>query len=272
MDSIFSGEYASIWNAVIPRRSIRILNWNINRGLKLPDVMAFVGKLQPDLCIFQEVDHNAKRTCRISVADAVASRFKYNYVFGVEFEELGQGSRNSSAYHGQAVFARWRIADSRILRFHSQSDFWKPRWFLPEWPMLQRRRGGRIALVVELAIGRTRLVIYDVHLESQGGDRLRLEQLSEVVRDSVQYPAGTSIVVAGDLNTRAIPSPLRRYMLASGFQDACENLGCAPTKPNGNTLDWIFVRGPAVASGTKVHADIKASDHFPVSTNLVLAS
>jgi len=270
MDYILSGDYASIWNSLIPRRSIRAMNWNINRGLKLPEVMDFVSRQRPDLCILQEVDHNAIRTGKRPVAEVLASHFKFNYVFGIEFEELGQGSQTERAYHGQAVLARWRITRARVLRFRRQSDFWRPRWYVPDWPMFQRRNGGRMALVAEIDIGRTRLVVYDVHLESQGDDRLRLWQLSEVVQDSVQYSTDTLVVVAGDLNTRTKPSPLRHYMLTSGFQDACENLGCPPTKPNGHTLDWIFIRGPAVASDTRVHRETMASDHFPLLTNLVL--
>lgn len=269
MDCVLSGEYASIWSALIPRRSIRTLNWNINRGLKLPEVMDFVDRQQPDLCILQEVDHNAKRTGRKPVAEVLASHFKYNYVFGAEFEELTQGSEKEPALHGQAVLARWRISRARVLRFRHQSDFWRPRWYVPDWPVFQRRIGGRMALIAEIGIGRNGLVVYDVHLESQGDDSLRLSQLSEVVQDSFQYSTDTPVVVAGDLNTRTTPSPLRNYMLASGFRDACENMGCPATKPNGHTLDWIFTRGSVSGTDTRVHRETRASDHFPLLTNLV---
>ena len=271
MDAVLSGEYAtSFFGLTRPRKHITILNWNINRGLNLASVMDFVSLRSPDLCILQEVDLNAKRTGKIDVADVLASRLRFNYVFGVEFEELSQGSHTDRAYQGQAVLARWRIEQARVLRFQQQSDVWRPRWFLPRWPAFQPRRGGRMALVTELAIGRTKLVVYDVHLESQGHDDLRLSQLTEIVHDSNRYSPDTPIVVAGDLNTRDAPSPLQQYLLASGFQDACDSRSCRATKPTGETRDWIFTRGPVLCSGTTVHHNVSASDHFPVSTKLTV--
>lgn len=272
MDEILQGEYAPRSGERHALNEIRVLNWNIERGLNLPGVMSFVRRHQPDLCIFQEVDLNAKRTGRRHVADLLAAHFQFNYVFGVEFEELSQGSDTERAFHGQAVFARCRITAPRILRFSRQSDIWRPRWFLPRWAAFQPRRGGRMALIAELVFGRTRLVVYDLHLESQGDDHLRLWQLSEVVHDSLRYSLDTPVLVAGDLNTRNSPSPLRRYLLAAGFQDACGNYRCQGTKRNGQRLDWIFIRGPAVCSETRVHQEIRASDHYPLSTNLTLTA
>ena len=127
-----------------------------------------------------------------------------------------------------------------------------------------------MALVTELALGGKKLVIYDLHLESQSGDALRLAQLMEIVHDSQRYPPGTPVVVAGDLNTMSSPSPLQRYLLATGFRDACERCATRATKPSGKTLDWVFTRGPVICSQTVVHQNISASDHYPVSTHITL--
>jgi len=119
-------------------------------------------------------------------------------------------------------------------------------------------------------VGSTKLVIYNVHLESQAQDDLRLIQLMELVHDSFQYSPDTPVIVAGDLNTHHSPSVLQRYLLSHGFKDACRGSACGGTKPNGQTLDWIFTRGPVNCTGTKVHRDVTASDHYPVSTNLTV--
>lgn len=271
MGSILSGAYAPFWEVLFPPRKVKILNWNINRGLKLPEIVDFVEEQQPDLCIFQEVDLHTRRTGGKDVANVVASRFRFNYVFGIEFEELSQGSKAERAYHGQAVLVRSGIEGSRTIRFRRQSEFWEPRWFLPRWPAFQPRLGGRMALVAEVALGRGRLVIYDVHLESQADDQLRLAQLKEVVDDSLRYPPDTPILIAGDMNTHRAPSPLQKYLLSSGFRDACEGCSHRATKPNGQTLDWIFSRGPIICSETRVHQNVSASDHYPISTTLRLA-
>jgi endonuclease/exonuclease/phosphatase family metal-dependent hydrolase len=225
---------------------------------------------KPDLCLFQEVDLNAKRTGRRRIADMLAAKFDFNYVFGVEFEELSQGSETNPAFQGQAIFARSPISHPRILRFARQAHFWEPRWYLPRWQVFQRRKGGRMALTAEVELGASRLVVYDVHLESKGGDGLRFAQLSEVVLDSLRYPPSVPVVVTGDLNSSDPPSMWSTYMLHFGFQDACAGTARRGTKRDGRTLDWIFTRGPVYCSESRVHSDIAASDHFPVSTVLTL--
>jgi endonuclease/exonuclease/phosphatase family metal-dependent hydrolase len=269
-EGILQGQHATQFGEKADQ--IRVLNWNIERGQRLTRVMDFIGRQQPDICVLQEVDLNAKRTGRLDVANVLASEFGFNYVFGIEFEELSQGSKTDPAFHGQALFARCQILAPRILRFSRQSEAWRPRPFLPEWPVFQPRRGGRMALTAELAFGGTRLVIYNLHLESKGDDNLRLSQLAEAVQDSLRYSPDTPILLAGDLNTGHSPSPLRRYLLSEGFVDASEGCDCGGTKPNGQTLDWIFTRGPAVCSGTRVHQETKASDHYPLSTLLRLTA
>ncbi len=127
-----------------------------------------------------------------------------------------------------------------------------------------------MALIAEIPAGPGKLVVYDVHLESQAEDDVRLLQLIELVQDSYRYPAGTPVIVAGDLNTQIAPSVLLRYLLSRDFHDVCRNGSCGGTKPNGQTLDWIFTRGPVMSSATKVHRDVKASDHYPVSTTLTV--
>jgi len=268
-DGILEGRYAGDCT-LPPPREFKVLDWNIERGLRLAGVIEVMEREQPYLCILQEVDLNAKRTRRRHVADVLAARFQFNYVFGIEFEELCQGSGAEPAFHGQAILARGEILAPRVLRFSQQSDAWSPRWYVPRWGMFQRRHGGRMALVAELSLGERRLVVYDLHLESRGDDDLRLWQLSEVVSDSFRYPPGTPLVVAGDFNTRITPSPLREYLLMAGFRDTCDGIGRPGTKRNGERLDWIFIRGPVVCSGTRVHRDVRASDHYPLSTNLTL--
>ncbi|MEN6533616.1 MAG: endonuclease/exonuclease/phosphatase family protein [Bryobacteraceae bacterium] len=267
MDRILQGQYAGPFNALLAKQ-IKVLDWNIERGLKLDGVTDVIRRERPDVCILQEVDVNTKRTGKRNLADLLASQFQFNYVFGFEFEELAQGSSTDKAFQGQATLARYRIEAPRVLRFSRQSGHWNPRWYLPAWEMFQPRRGGRMCLVSELVIGRTRLVIYNVHLESKEGDDLRLWQISEVLQDSLRYPHGTPIIIAGDMNTRVVPTPLRDYLLASGFRDACEGTHCQITRPKGDRLDWIFLRGPVESSGIKVHNDVRASDHYPLSTNL----
>jgi endonuclease/exonuclease/phosphatase family metal-dependent hydrolase len=38
---------------------------------------------------------------------------------------------------------------------------------------------------------------------------------------------------------------------------------------NGRIIDWIFTRGPISSSQPKVHRSESASDHYPLSINLL---
>ena len=69
-----------------------------------------------------------------------------------------------------------------VMRFSSgircgpQSDFGGPRPYLPNWAMLQRRLGGRMAQAAELDFSGRTLVVYNTHFESRGDVFLRLRQ------------------------------------------------------------------------------------------------
>src|SRR5579863_6750125 len=170
MHDLLVGKHASRrWDLVAPS-AIRVVNWNIDRGLRLPEVTDFLASQRADLLILQELDLNARRTHFLNVADEIARRLQMNYVFGREFQELTQGRPDSPAYHGQATLSRWSLRNPRVIRFRRQSDFWRPRWYLPRMSMFQERLGGRIALVTDVQVQSVRLAVYNLHLESRGDE------------------------------------------------------------------------------------------------------
>src|ERR1700720_4696064 len=174
MNDVLAGNFATWRWQFWPLQAIRIVNWNIDRGLRLPEITDFLASQQADLITLQEVDLNARRTHFLNVAEELARDLGMNYVFGREFEELTQGSRTSPAYHGQATLSRWRLKNPRVIRFRSQSGFWRPRWFLPHTAPFQERLGGRIALVTEVDVPGRTFSVYNLHLESRGNKHLRL--------------------------------------------------------------------------------------------------
>src|SRR5260370_9959419 len=168
------------WNLFSPD-SIRIVNWNIDRGLKLRGVIEFLDSTKADIILLQEVDLNARRTHHINVAAEIAKKLEMNYVFGREFQELTQGSKSSPAYHGQATLSRWPLSGSRIIRFQKQSHFWRPHWFLPEIAPFQERLGGRLALVPAAKLPGRAQVSSTLHREGQGDDTYRCVRFVQVL-------------------------------------------------------------------------------------------
>ena len=273
MREILTGDFAPNRWLVWPPSSLRMVDWNINRGEKLPGIIEFLAGANADILILQEADLNARRTHRLNVAEEIARKLQMNYVFGREFEELVQGSKRSPAYHGQATLSKWPISNPRLIRFSRQSNFWQPRWFLPRVEPFQERLGGRIALVTEINIAGSRLLTYNLHLESRSNDDLRLSQVQEVLSDVARQDHQCPIVIAGDFNLDASKAGVASALSNAGFQDAVV-APRTPTTPghylfeSGSKIDFAFVRGPIRVASGRIHNYVTASDHYPISFTL----
>ena len=250
--------------------SIRIVSWNVNRGLQLDGVVDFLTDASADLILLQEVDVNARRTHHRNIAREIAHTLRMNYVFGCEFEELTQGNHSSPAYHGQATLSRLPIAESRILRFRWQSGFWRPRWYVPTIPKFQRRLGARMALVSHIDWFGKQLVVYNVHLESRGHDELRCGQLAEILDDAHQYGPDVPVVVAGDFNFDLRQEPAASAIASGPFDNTLHNGDVRPTTTQSRlgrarAVDWVLTRGPLDCAEVELHRSVRASDHYPLS-------
>jgi endonuclease/exonuclease/phosphatase family metal-dependent hydrolase len=270
MQEILTGKFAPAHLTLWPPNSLRIVDWNIDRGLRLKGVIDFLGAADADILILQEVDVDARRTHRLNIAEEIAGKLKMNYAFGREFEELVQGSKNSPAYHGQATLSKWPILNPRLIHFSRQSHFWQPRWFLPKIEPFQERLGGRIALVAQINVAGSQLETYNLHLESRGNDALRISQLAEVLSDASRCYPDRPVVVAGDLSLDASREAVAFAIGKAGFRDAVA-APHTPTTParglfeRGRRIDWAFVRGPMRANSGRVHSSVNTSDHYPIS-------
>jgi endonuclease/exonuclease/phosphatase family metal-dependent hydrolase len=270
MREIVTGNFAPTKWALWPPRSLRIVDWNVNRGQQLQGIIEFLANTNADILILQEADFNARRTHRLNIAEEIARKLQMNYVFGREFQELVQGSEASPAYHGQATLSRWPISNPRLIRFSRQSHFWQPRWFLPRIEPFQERLGGRIALVAEIDVNGAKLLTYNLHLESRGSDELRLSQVEEVLSDAARQDPESPVIVAGDFNLDAAKDVVASAFARAGFQDALESSRTLTTPSRGlfepgRRIDWAFVRGPIRAGLGQVHNQVRASDHYPIS-------
>jgi endonuclease/exonuclease/phosphatase family metal-dependent hydrolase len=275
MNDILAGNYALPRWELWPRNAVRVVNWNIERGMRLSEVIDFLASQEADLLILQEVDLHARRTHFRNIAEEIARKLQMNYVFGCEFQELTQGDRSSPAYHGQATLSRWALRNARVIRFRRQSDFWRPRWFLPNISLFQERLGGRIALVTEVQAPGTTLAVYNLHLESRGDEDLRLAQLEEAIEDATVYTGEIPTLLAGDLNFDVSHAAPACALNEVGFRSALALPSPHTTTPRGlfrraRTIDWAYVAGPIDATLGRVHHGVHASDHYPISFTLKL--
>lgn|ERR1035438_9604156 len=274
MEEIETGSFLSAADSRAPGHEIRVISWNINRGQQLDEALQFLHRTPADLILLQETDVSARRTQYRNVAREIAQALRMDYVFGCEFQELTQGDHNSPAYHGQATLSRLPLLESRILRFRRQSDFWRPRWYIPKLHLFQRRLGARMALVSQIPWVETQLIVYNVHLESRGNDALRCSQLAEIVQDAQRYDSAVPIIVAGDFNFDLSQQPAAKLLAGSPFNSPLQSGSVRPTTTrsrlgSARTIDWILTRGPLTSLGAELHDSVLASDHYPMSLTLV---
>jgi endonuclease/exonuclease/phosphatase family metal-dependent hydrolase len=277
MDQVICGGFVLPRVRLWPRDSIRVVDWNIERGRHLAGIIEFLKKCKADLIFLQEVDLNARRTHHLDVAREIAQSLQLNFVFGKEFEELTQGSRHSPGYQGQATLSPWPIKNARLIRFRRQTTFWEPHWYLPRIEPFQERLGGRIALAADIEVSGQVLTTYNLHLESKENDALRVSQLDEVLAEVGSRNRNQSTLIAGDWNLNAGEGQAVIALRKAGFRDAV-GLPHLCTRParglfdQGRSIDGIFLSGPLQSSDGQVHGQVRVSDHFPISFVLSLTS
>jgi endonuclease/exonuclease/phosphatase family metal-dependent hydrolase len=249
--------------------TLKIISWNINRGLQLNAVIDFLAGSSADLILLQETDVNVRRTRCGNIPREIAQALQMNYAFGREFEELGQGNAGSPAHHGQATLSRLPIVDPRTLKFHSQSAFWRPRWFIPPLELFQRRLGARMTLICAIRIDGRILMVYNAHLESRGNDELRSNQLFEILTDIKRNSSEGNVLFAGDFNFDISREPMASLIAKNELNSPLIQLGGCPTARSRHgkdaAIDWILTGKGLIAGKPQIHSAIDASDHYPIS-------
>jgi len=272
IECLETGTFAPLTAVSAQPEELHVVSWNIARGSRIHEISEFLIRANADLILLQESDRNNRRTAYRNVAKELAQTLGMNYAFGIEFQELGQGSHASPAYHGQATLSRWPLSAARILRFRRQSRFWNPYWWIPPLAVFQRRVGGRMALVTRVAVGNRSLFVYNLHLESRNGDEHRRSQLAELLDDTRQYGLDVIVLAAGDFNFGVTGSTERTVLQEAGFENPFAEIGLPTIVPSlfgvRKAIDWVLIRGNITPRFLQVHNSIGASDHYPLSLTL----
>ncbi|HMF93366.1 MAG TPA: endonuclease/exonuclease/phosphatase family protein [Vicinamibacterales bacterium] len=240
------------------RQPVKVVTWNIERGVNFDRIASQLAAIDADVILLQEVDRFCRRSGSRDVAHDLAERLAMNWVAAGEFQEIGEGRSGSAGTTGQAILSRYRIDDPNVIIFTEQTRF---RW---RWNPAQPRRGERIALRARTA----GVLVYDLHVESGGDDRLRQRQLDDVLTDAARQ-SDQRIVIAGDFNNSSDVQPSMLAMFAiPKFADALpEGTERRTHVSHRHPIDWIFTKG-LIASGGEVRGIDDASDHYPVIASL----
>lgn len=251
------GEPSRISDIADARREIKVVTWNIQRGVEFDRILRTLQTLDADVLLLQEVDMFCRRTGGRDVARELADALGMNWLCAGEFQEIGESRGRRPALIGQAVLSKYPIEDPVVIPFAAQARL---RWRLTP---LEPRRGGRIALRVRTA----GVLIYNAHLESWGSEKLRRKQLDEILVDQTRSASGrASVIIGGDFNNLpVIRSSLFGRLTAASFSDALRGAdGRRRTSiRHSHPIDWIFTKNLTPRGGRVADID-GASDHYPV--------
>ena len=207
-----------------------------------------------DVILINEADLGVGRSRYRDVTAYLAERLRMNYAFGVEFVEVdplllgleqprgdieslrewtAEHRIDKGAYrglHGNSVLSRYPIVRARVLRLPKCYDWygeekravaqlekgkrWTARRLFEERISREIRRGGRMALIVDLDVPEAaggRVTVVSTHLENKCRPACRQDQMDAVLAAVKEVPH--AVVIGGDLNTtgtNAAPTSIRR--------------------------------------------------------------
>jgi endonuclease/exonuclease/phosphatase family metal-dependent hydrolase len=261
------GQPTRIVRAAAGPDDLKIVTWNIERGLAYDSILDVLRGLDADVVLLQEVDRSCRRTDYRDVSRDLAEALQMNWVAAGEFQEIGEARGRDSAITGQAILSKFPIDNAKVLRFASQDRL---RWSINP---IQPRRGGRIALKAETA----GMLIYDTHIESGANETLQRRQVEEIIADqSGNQARQRPVLIGGDFNNGPIlRSAMFGHLNAAAFADALGELGGRGPTSFGqeHPIDWIFVKNVRPIGGRVVGMKgPPASDHFPVAAVLDFGS
>ncbi len=208
-----------------------------------------------DVVILDEVDLGMKRSGYRDVTRTLAQALHFNYVYGVEFvelnrlylgerhmdkvasrdevEELGMDPKRYQGLEGNAILTRYPIRAAKIIQlpqcydwFHGEmkqisglesAKRWSAQKLFDERVRRQVRRGGRMSLLVDLALPDmpgAQVTIVAPHLEDYCPPQCRRDRMVYLLNQikGIANP----VILGGDLNTNGhdgTPTSVRREFL-----------------------------------------------------------
>jgi len=192
----------------LKKTTVRITQWNIERGYQLNKIIQILKELDPDIIALQEVDISCERTECKDIGIIIARELCMNYVFVCEFQEIYSDMRKKEyqggGVHGNAILTKYNIKKARELDHQYQPFNWERDGHLKGEP----RIGKRYTIVTDIETPLGLVSCYGAHFEVFCGMLGRVCQLSEILADARRHALDpthhkTHQVIVGDLNTMA---------------------------------------------------------------------
>jgi len=280
-----------------PRR-LTVAAWNIERCKRVEESADLIRQTGADVVLATEVDYGMARSGQRHTTRDLAAELGFGYVFGVEFVELGTGDPYETEYfaevpndqglHGNAILSRYPLNAPKLVPL-DHAGLWYSGAPKKDG---QRRVGGRMALLAQVACAAGPLTLAAVHYESESDAQGRLAQTQTMLAALNAAFGDGPAVIGGDLNTNALKGvttatalnanaalePCFPAFAEAGFDWKTANTGglttrAAPGKPVRyplQRLDWLFARG-ATATAPAIHPAVSEAGHYLSDHELITA-
>jgi endonuclease/exonuclease/phosphatase family metal-dependent hydrolase len=188
----------------------RIVFWNAERLKYQHASSALLKSAEADAMVLCELDLGMARTGNRHTTADLAGSLDAGFVFGVEFVELGlgdlreqrqhAGETNAAGLHGAGLVSRAWLNRPALVRLETSG-----RWF--DGMFHERRVGGRIAVMAELNLGGTPVLLVSAHYESHSDPSDRAIQTRTLLDAIDQHAPGRPVLIGGDFNTSTFSLP-----------------------------------------------------------------
>lgn len=126
----------------------------------------------------------------------------------------------------------------------------------------------RSAFIGVFSFGEEKLRITNLHLDFQGGDAHRVEQIKFLTNHLALLPQVEHEIICGDFNTVGLFGKRRKITMLEDFLG--KRFASVLSKPYSSAivqqLDYIFVRNLKISKAKILH--LRGSDHYPVTAGV----
>lgn len=229
---------------------IKLLSWNIWRGVFLSEVTDYLTSSNADIIALQEVEETKEF---VNTASKLADILGYEYVYA---RSMAYEIDGVMRYFGNAILSKYHIVESRSYVLSEDQS--------------------RTAIQADIVVNDRVLHVVSVHLiHSHQQPSLIQEQQVERLVSAVPKE---NTVIMGDFNS--LPESRTIERMRRSFTDTDRmNISSWCLYPNGCErckidqvlwkLDYIFI-SPAMKSHNFMAGESKGSDHLPISVILAI--
>jgi endonuclease/exonuclease/phosphatase family metal-dependent hydrolase len=201
--------------------AIRIVAWNIERGIRLDDVIRSLrdhpSLAGADVLLLSELDWGMARTANRFVAQEIASSLRMNYAFAPCYVALTKGAGiekdaggvNQESLHGNALLSRFPMHRVHSLSLPNGKDKMKG---------AEKRIGSQRAVIADIEHPTGMFRAVSLHLDAHSSQRHRYLQMRRVLDHIEHLQPQMPVLIGGDWNTTTHNASRALYSIIGYFR------------------------------------------------------